>query len=187
MATAERIDKYHEDILSLLETKKDSLGSEISKLSKWLLKHQDEALPDAQKNKLFTIVQKCYKHASETPDIHPVLRGKIQSLIEDLCKMPVGKLVSMKTKKQGAKWLDFFTEERSCETKSKVKRYQVVDVEDSLVLFMDPVTFDNVDYNETESTIRDTLNTRLSGGEDVFVHATLDKDDNIISYRILED
>jgi len=91
----------------LIESKNfNKLASEISRLSKWLQKHQDETVNDGQKAKLLSTVQSYYKLALSRPD-ECVFKEKVSVLCEDICKLPEGKLVAGKSSKSKVmKWIE---------------------------------------------------------------------------------
>ena len=108
MGSTERVDKFLGDAENMLGNPERFSGakvqSEIARLQKWLQKHQDESLPDGHKEKLLSAVQRYYKFAcSSTSDES---RNAVHNLVDDLLKLPEGKLVTGKAKKQALKWLD---------------------------------------------------------------------------------
>merc|ERR1712170_191954 len=99
MSNSERVDKFHEDSIKLLQPtsqplKLDKILSEITKLQKWLFKHQDENLPSGHKDKLLTTIQAYYSFTVKLAESQPeaestiILADKTLELVEDLCKLP---------------------------------------------------------------------------------------------------
>eukprot|EP00667_Euglena_gracilis_P023742 EG_transcript_26966 len=79
------------------------MAAEVQRLCKWLQKHQDEAVPDKAKGQLLAVVQKYYQAAQSLGTT--ALTDSVTSLVEDLLKLPEGKLVTSKSKQQALKWL----------------------------------------------------------------------------------
>ena len=115
-STASRAEKFLTDAETILSTnpiKAQKISSEVQKLCKWLQKHQDIAIPDNYKNKLFTCVQKYYNFASkkltnyEKDETQNDVRDQILELCEDMCKLPEGKLIAGRAAKTKVmKWID---------------------------------------------------------------------------------
>ena len=102
MSSSERAERYHDDSVRLLAEKNHGkIVAEVKKLRQWLQKHQDERLTDGAKTKLFAAIQAYFKAGQAAKEISEVTQG----LVEDLLKMPEGKLVSAKAKKSALKWL----------------------------------------------------------------------------------
>lgn len=94
-----RIDKFVEDqtkVLTLASScsKIGKINSEIGKLRTWLVKHQDDTIPDGGKAKLLAILEK-YNRAM---GYFSELTNSVVSLFEDYLQLPEGKLVSSKDK-----------------------------------------------------------------------------------------
>eukprot|EP00759_Apiculatamorpha_spiralis_P042118 PhF_6_TR40408/c2_g1_i5/m.60221 len=109
MTSAERIDKFFDDITPHLSTSTTwpKLRPECDKLSTWIFKHQDESIPEGAKQKLFTIIQSLYKVASNTsPPPTPLTLESIHKVLETYLQVPEGKLVSSKAKQSVLKWLE---------------------------------------------------------------------------------
>ena len=101
---ADRIDKFHEDCEKLVAVPNNpKIVGEVQRLSKWLQKHQGEAMPEASKARLFGVLQKYHKVATTTTS--QPMKDAITATIEDYLKLPEGKLVSSKSKQQALKWL----------------------------------------------------------------------------------
>lgn len=103
---ADRIEKFAADCDRLLSEKQPvqpaKVVAEIKKFRAWIVKHQDENVPDGAKAKLLCAVQQYHKAAQRTPDIAEASHA----LIEDLLMLPEGKLVTAKAKKAALKWLE---------------------------------------------------------------------------------
>merc|ERR1719367_1578474 len=85
------------------------LFTEIAKLRKWLYKHQDEVLPDGHKGRLVNVLQRYFKYATEheAAKDDEKARQAVLELLEDMLKLPEGKLVAgMSTKGKLIKWCD---------------------------------------------------------------------------------
>ena len=58
MSSVDRIQKFAEDqTLLVSSTKHAKIKSEIRSLSSWLVKHQNESIPDSSKGKIFTMLE----------------------------------------------------------------------------------------------------------------------------------
>jgi len=102
---AERISKFHEDCEKLAaEGTTARIVTEVQRLRTWLQKHQDELVPNGAKLQLTGLVQKYYQTAQRLAA--PTVTNAVVALIEDLLKLPEGKLIASKTKQQALKWLD---------------------------------------------------------------------------------
>eukprot|EP00933_Yihiella_yeosuensis_P073316 TRINITY_DN81965_c0_g1_i1.p1 TRINITY_DN81965_c0_g1~~TRINITY_DN81965_c0_g1_i1.p1 ORF type:complete len:202 (-),score=52.86 TRINITY_DN81965_c0_g1_i1:997-1602(-) len=113
MSSGDRVEKFAADGEALLkEPNAKKIASEVQKLRTWIHKHQDELLSDSHKEKLFVCMQKYHKYSSAKSSsgyvVPPECIAQVQGLVEDALKVPEGKLITMKTKKQLLKWLEFF-------------------------------------------------------------------------------
>lgn len=91
--SSDRINKFAEEQVSILTSSSPlKIISEIGKLKEWLIKHQDDAIPDGAKNKLLTILEKYNRAAGYYADIRP----KVIALYENYLALPEGKLLSSK-------------------------------------------------------------------------------------------
>lgn len=104
MSAIERIQKFHDDQIKIMVpgTKPTKITSEISKLKTWLVKHQDEAVPDGSKGKILTCLEKYNRAAGYIFDI----RSATESLFQDYLALPEGKLLTSKNKDKVKTWLE---------------------------------------------------------------------------------
>ena len=124
MSNSERVERFSEDSIKILRQtpfKPQKITTEISKLQKWLQKHQDESLPGGHKDKLLQCIQSYHVFTlklAETntrengviSDLTVGVADRVLELVEDLCKLPEGKLVAGKSSKTKAlKWIDQLT------------------------------------------------------------------------------
>ena len=198
----DRVDKFEADCLAITAPSavaskaEGKVQSETARLATWLCKHQGTSLPDGQKQKIMTCVQTYHKFAKGPPKRAPKTVELVHKLVDDLLKLPEGKLVSAKAKKLALKWLLELQAlggdadgEGSIFTPPATLRLQVLDVElkDAAqaampkgkkaaakpvaveLELMDP---DSADTSSTSTEMdRETLarlRDRLDGGEDVF-------------------
>ncbi len=114
MSNADRIEKFFSDQLTVLSAyNRSKVSSEIGKLKQWLVKHQDEVIPDASKQKLLSILERYNRAAGNFADI----RSSVSDLFSDYLQMPEGKLVSAKDKSKVLKWIQNIgatTDDDSC-------------------------------------------------------------------------
>ena len=113
MSNVERIDKFLEDQAAVLTAKDSSsksgkVNSEIGKLKQWLVKHQDDSLPDNSKAKIMTILEKYNRAYGYFSDI----RSSVISLFSDYLQLPEGKLVNSKNKQRVLNWLQHMEPEK---------------------------------------------------------------------------
>jgi hypothetical protein len=102
MSAAERIDKFFEDASRFTASKNAAkITSEAKKLAVWLQKHQSESIPEGSKAKLMSTVEVYYRYGKMVPELADAARN----LIDDLLKLPEGKLVSAKGKNKALRWL----------------------------------------------------------------------------------
>mmetsp|Transcript_13133 Transcript_13133/g.37780 ORF Transcript_13133/g.37780 Transcript_13133/m.37780 type:complete len:198 (+) Transcript_13133:46-639(+) len=109
MSSADRVDKYHSDGAALLGSKPlkaDKVRAEIRSLRKWLQKHQDETLAAGPQGKLLETAQAYHKAAAAGGPDGEALQDEVLGLVEDLLKLPEGKLVSSKAKRTAIKWTE---------------------------------------------------------------------------------
>lgn len=105
---SERIDKFHIDAQRWCTKNAQNDArciEEMKKLSKWMLKHQAEIIPDSSKTKLQSIMFLFFSCPLSINATESILNEKI-NLLADYLKMPEGKLVTSKSKKKVMKWLD---------------------------------------------------------------------------------
>ena len=87
----------------LISNQKESkISSEIDKLRTWLVKHQDETIPDGSKAKIVMILEKYNRLAAHATK----LRSSVVNLFSDYLQLPEGKLVSSKDKARVLTWLN---------------------------------------------------------------------------------
>ena len=108
--TSERIDKYYDDGLQLIEKKNDSkILTEVKKLAAFITKHQSDSVTSNQQSRLLSIIEMYYKYATskerDADDDDTRMHDSVQSLISDLLALPEGKLVTSKGKKKAVTWL----------------------------------------------------------------------------------
>jgi len=70
-----------------------------------LRKHQSEELPDGSKQQLMTCIQLYQKAGAENVE----LKDAAFTLVDDALKLPEGKLITSKSKRQCLKWLEALT------------------------------------------------------------------------------
>jgi hypothetical protein len=149
---SERIDLFHEDCLKLvtgegLNIKR--IQSEIKKLRKWLMKHQDEVTPESSKMKLLSVLQVYYQLHHDRRLTEAEYANDLEGLLDDYLKYPEGKLTTSKSKQTCLNWLTNLQRVVSnggnglgCEEESqsvKMKRFLVGDLnEDETLLLMSP-------------------------------------------------
>jgi hypothetical protein len=148
---SERIDLFHEDCLKLvtgegLNIKR--IQSEIKKLRKWLMKHQDEVTPESSKMKLLSILQVYYQLYHDRKLIEAEYANDLEGLLDDYLKYPEGKLTTSKSKQTCLNWLTNVQRSVSNEVNGlgseeqnlvKMKRFLVGDLnEDETLLLMSP-------------------------------------------------
>jgi hypothetical protein len=97
-----RIEKYFNDQVSVLSSGKlPKINSELHGLGTWLVKHQDESVPDGAKNKILSILEKYYRCAMGH---NAAIRGSVIQLFSDFLALPEGKLCGSKDKKRVLGW-----------------------------------------------------------------------------------
>ena len=111
MSNADRIQKFFDDQTHVLTAKDSSsktskISSEVSSLRKWVVGHQDVAVPDGSKSKLVSIMERYNRAAG----YYAPIRSVVQSLFEDFLQLPEGKLVNSKGKAQVLSWLQSFVD-----------------------------------------------------------------------------
>ena len=176
-----RIDKFEADGVKLLSEKPikaAKVNSEIKKFRTWIVKHQDENVPDAQKGKLLSTVQAYHKTAATTPDIAEASH----SLIEDLLMLPEGKLVTAKAKRTALKWLEEGRQGKSdgaaaSEDHLEEERWQVFDCEgDTATLWrMDDAGGTTMEVTLHDEVVRAEVASRFETGEELFVFIVGDR------------
>lgn len=103
----DRIDKFVEDQTKVLlsansASKTGKINGEIGRLKSWLIKHQDETIPDNGKAKLLSILDKYNRAMTYFIEI----TDNVISLYEDYLQLPEGKLLSSKDKMKVMTWLN---------------------------------------------------------------------------------
>ena len=78
------------------------ITTEIAKLRTWLVKHQDEAVPDGSKGKIIAVLEKYNRAAGYMAEI----RGAVSCLFQDYLALPEGKLLTSKGKDRVKAWLE---------------------------------------------------------------------------------
>ena len=113
MANADRIQKFFDDQLVLLTSgsKPSKICSEIDKFRAWLVKHQDEVVPDGSKGKLMTILEKYNRVQGNFADY----RDSVAKLFSDYLQLPEGKLTNSKNKSKVLIWLQNMADGNICE------------------------------------------------------------------------
>ena len=109
MSNSERINKFVEDQTLILTSnqKLSKISSEIDKFRTWLVKHQDDSVPDGSKVKIMIILEKYNRLSAQ---MHG-LRDSIFSLFSDFLQLPEGKLVTSKDKSRVLVWLNNFSDD----------------------------------------------------------------------------
>ena len=132
-----RAEKYYEDaLLACKSGVEPKICTEVKKLRVWIQKHQSDLLTDGAKMKLFSAVESyylyCMKRAGRFED---EVGGLVTDLVEDLLKLPEGKLISGKSKSKALKWLENTTlpKEAAVETETSAThtRWVVGDIDES--------------------------------------------------------
>jgi len=201
MSNSERVERFLEDSTKLLNSSPNSnikpqkIIAEILKLRKWLQKHQDESLPGGHKDKLLQCIQSYHvftiklaekdtKGGNGISDLSVGLADTVLELVEDLCKMPEGKLVSGKSSKSKAlKWIDQLlmivnrVELPKEGLNTCTKNFELIDVshinaESYELELMDPESGDvkNTIYATSDTSFKE----RFENGESVLVEVDLD-------------
>jgi len=198
MSNSERVERFLEDSIKILNQNPlnvQKLTTEISKLQKWLQKHQDESLPGGHKDKLLNCIQSYQvftlklaetniRENGEISDLTVGVADKVLDLVEDVCKLPEGKLVAGKSSKSKAlKWIDQLTAIVNRERLSKegpktcTRNFELIDVShinaDSYELeLMDPESGDvkNTIYVTSDTSFKE----RFENGERVLVEVDLE-------------
>ena len=99
--SVDRISKYFDDQVGLVSSGKiPKINSEIKSLASWLVKHQDELVPDGSKSKIVAILERY----NRTAGYHAVLLGPIIQLFANFLALPEGKLCSSKDKSKVLNW-----------------------------------------------------------------------------------
>ena len=102
MSNADRIEKFYADQITVLSAYgRAKVSAEIAKLKQWLLKHQDETVPDGAKSKIVSILERYNRAQGNFADI----RNNVIELFSDYLQLPEGKLLSAKDKSKVLKWL----------------------------------------------------------------------------------
>lgn len=101
MSNIDRIEKFFHDQLTMLSSdNKSKARSEIQRLKDWLIKHQDETVPDGTKGKILSILERYNRAAGNFAD----LRKSVEELFSAYLQLPEGKLLSAKDKSKVLKW-----------------------------------------------------------------------------------
>jgi hypothetical protein len=126
---AERITKFCDDQTKIMVpgTKPAKITSEIAKLRTWLVKHQDEAVPDGSKGKIMSVLEKYNRAAGYMAE----LRAPVSCLFQDYLALPEGKLLTSKNKDRVKAWLENMDDgegdgedgSKGAVTKMKTKRW----------------------------------------------------------------
>jgi hypothetical protein len=103
-----RLDNYSLK-LETLKGNRAKYATEIKKLTLWMHRHQNEALTDASKQRLVTILA----------DSTQVLEGEAADLLQMYLSLPEGKLTTSKGKTRALKWLGSLDDENE---QNKYKR-----------------------------------------------------------------
>lgn len=106
---ADRIAKYLDDSKDLLlGGNQAKIVSEVKKLSSYLLKHQNETVPDGAKTKLLSTIDAYYRYCS-VPSTSESTREEVANLLGTYLQLPEGKLVSATNKKKALNWIQELT------------------------------------------------------------------------------
>lgn len=133
---ADRVSKFVEDAHKLLESPINvpKVEKELKRLRTWLFKHQDESLQKGKQAELLSTVKSYYKVAMGE-STESTLRDAVFGVVDDLLKLPEGKLVSSKTKGDCLKMLrqlggqeETLDVDKSDESSSTVGVWLVADV-----------------------------------------------------------
>ena len=103
-----RAEKYYEDAVLVCKSGVEpKMCTEVRKLRTWIQKHQTDTLTDGAKQKLLSAVEcyflYCMKRSGKFEE---EVGGLVTDLVEDLLKIPEGKLISAKSKTKALKWLE---------------------------------------------------------------------------------
>ena len=135
-----RAEKYYEDAVHICKSGVEpKMLSEIRKLRTWLQKHQSETLTDGAKQKLLAATECYYLYCVKREErFEGEVGGLVTELVEDLLKLPEGKLISAKSKTKALKWLETtkLSFEASTETVISTTRWVVGDIDESGRLMM---------------------------------------------------
>ena len=104
MSNIDRIQKFFDDQSKLMTCKATpaKINSEIGKLRTWLVKHQDEMVPDGSKTKIVSVLEKYNRASDYIAEIRPI----VINLFTDYLQLPEGKLVNSKEKTKVLTWLN---------------------------------------------------------------------------------
>lgn len=103
MAT-ERIEAYFETSKQLIAGKNwQKIVPELKKLATYLLKHQNETVPDGTKGKLLQAIEGYYRYLLLC-DTNPVAQEAVVALLGTYLQLPEGKLLSATIKKKVLVW-----------------------------------------------------------------------------------
>jgi hypothetical protein len=198
MSNSERVERFSEDSIKILTQnpfKVQKLTTEISKLKKWLQKHQDESLPSGHKDKLLQCIQSYHvftlklaetetKKNGVISELTVEVAGRVLELVQDLCMLPEGKLVAGKSSKSKAlKWIGQLTTIVNREElpmgglNTCTKLFELIDVshinaESYELELMDPESGDvkNTIYATSDTIFKE----RFENGESVLVEVDLE-------------
>lgn len=103
MAT-ERIEAYFETSKQLIVGKNwQKIVPELKKLATYLLKHQNETVPDGTKGKLLQAIEGYYRYLLQC-EANPVAQEAVVALLGTYLQLPEGKLLSATIKKKVLVW-----------------------------------------------------------------------------------
>jgi len=103
MAT-ERIEAYFETSKQLIAGKNwQKIVPELKKLATYLLKHQNETVPDGTKGKLLQAIEGYYRYLLLC-EANPVAQESVVALLGTYLQLPEGKLLSATIKKKVLVW-----------------------------------------------------------------------------------
>jgi len=103
----DRIVKYFDDQIGILGSGKlPKIKSEIGSMRTWLVKHQDESIPEGAKGKILSILEK-YNRAA-TGHLASI-RGPVIQLYGDYLALPEGKLCGTKEKNRVLNWYELLS------------------------------------------------------------------------------
>ena len=108
---SERIDKFFDDARHWTDPNARNDGkamTEMSRLSKWMIKHQSESVGDGSKNRLLSVVELFFRYIPRDTSSEATvqLTEAKSALISDYLKLPEGKLVNSKLKRRALSWIE---------------------------------------------------------------------------------
>lgn len=167
------MDKYFADAGVLLQAgRPDKILAEMGRLRKWVVKHQDEALSAGAQSRLLETAQLYFKFATAGTDPGSQILDEVHLLLDDLLKIPEGKLVSGKSKRSVLKWLESL---RSAGSHAKglcdanVVQCLLLTVDDDMATLMNEKTSDTFDVQISDRTLLGQIKETFEQGCEVLV------------------